>query len=160
MPDNTRVAAQLKDVTETAKLLNWQLSVRVPWTVAAMLPVRSSTFQKPVVTGCHAAEPLRPFTYGWKRLARTSGMQQHTERRSASTGCKLCVTTLAVLERPPPASLVRHRVSSRRSQLVARRQALLQESILETTPSQTNADGRVNRDRLVLSLCLLFINLA
>lgn len=69
-------------------------------------------------------------------------MQQHTERRSANTGCELSVTTLAVLERPPPASLVRRRVSFRRSQLVARRQALLQESILETTPSQTSADGR------------------
>ena len=107
-----------------------------------MFPVTGSTFQKPVVTGCDAAERLRPFTYGWKRLARTSGMQQHTERRSANSGCKLSVKTFAVLERPPPASLVRHRVPSQRSQLITRRKALLQESILETTPSQTNADGR------------------
>ena len=143
MPDNTRVSTQLKDVTETTELLDWQLTVCcVDERFAAMLPVKSSNFQKPVVTGCHPAEPLRPFTYGWKRLARTSGMQQHTERRSANTGCKLSVTTLAVLERPPPPALVRHRAPSRRCQLVTRRKALLQESILETPPSQTNADGR------------------
>ena len=69
-------------------------------------------------------------------------MQQHTERRSANTGSKLTVKTLAVLERPPPASFVRHRTPSQRSQTVTRRQALLQESILETAPSQTSADGR------------------
>lgn len=107
-----------------------------------MTPVYSSTFQTPVMTGCHAAELPRPFTYGWKRLARTWGMQQITERRSGNTGCKLSVRTLAVLERPPPASLVRSRVPSQRPQSATRRQALLQESILETTPSQTNADGR------------------
>lgn len=126
-------------------------------TVAGMTPVYSSTFQTPVVTGCHG-EPLRPFTYGWKRLARTWGMQQHTERRSSNTGCKLNVRTLAVLERPPPASLVRNRVSSQRSQLATRRQALLQESLLETTPSQTNADGRSTvaiSFTLCQSLCLL-----
>ena len=111
--------------------------------VAGMTPVYSSTFQTPVVTGCHAAEPLRPFTYGWKRLARTWGMQQITERRVGNTGCKLSVRTLAVLERPPPASLVRNRVPSQRSRIATRRQALLQESILETTPSQTSADGRL-----------------
>lgn len=111
--------------------------------VAGMTPVYSSTFQTPVVTGSHAAEPLRPFTYGWKRLARTWGMQQITERRSGNTGCKLSVRTLAVLERPPPASLVRNRVPSQHSKIATRRQALLQESILETTPSQTNADGRL-----------------
>lgn len=112
-------------------------------TVAGMTPVYSSIFQTPVVTGCHAAEPLRPFTYGWKRLARTWGMQQTHERRSANPGCKLSVRTLAVLERPPPASLARNRVPSQRSQSATRRQALLQESLLETTPSQTNADGRL-----------------
>ena len=67
-------------------------------------------------------------------------MQQHTERRSAKAGSNLTVTTLAVLEQPPPASLTQRLVKPQRSQIV-KRQALLQESILEKAPSQTNADG-------------------
>lgn len=67
-------------------------------------------------------------------------MQQHTEPRSAKAGSKLTVTTLAFLEQPPPAALTRRLVPSQRS-LVVKRQALLQESILEKAPSQTSADG-------------------
>lgn len=119
-------------------------------TSPAMPPTNSSTFQ-PFVPGCHSTEPLRPFTYGWKRLARTSGMQQHTERRSAKAGSKLTVTTLAFLEQPPPASLIRRRVPLQRS-LIMKRQALLQESILEKAPSQTSVDGTSTPDRLLVVL--------
>ncbi len=93
----------------------------------------------------------RPFTYGWKRLARTSGMQQHTEHRSVRSCSKLSVMTRAVLERPPPASFARQRPAVKHCSDAHRQRALLQESLLESAPSQTNTEGRLT----TVSLCLL-----
>ncbi len=93
----------------------------------------------------------RPFTYGWKRLARTSGMQQHTEHRSVRSCSKLSVMTRAVLERPPPASFARQRPAVRRCSNAHRQRALLQESLLESAPSQTNTEGRLT----TVSLCFV-----
>ena len=104
--------------------------------------MQSSTFQKPPVLGVSGHERLRPFAYGWKRLARTSGMQQHTEQRSSRSSSKLTVMTFATLQRPPPASLARHRKVPNCAKRLVRARALLQESILDQAPSQTNADGR------------------
>ena len=96
----------------------------------------------------------RPFTYGWKRLARTSGMQQHTEHRSVRSCSKLSVMTRAVLERPPPASCARQRSAVKRCSDAHRQRALLQESLLESAPSQTNTEGRLT----VVSLCLVLFS--
>lgn len=110
-----------------------------------MQQINNNTFGKATMSGLAGSECLRPFSYSWKRLARTSGMQQHTEQRSVRNGSKLSVLTLATVERPPPSSLVRHRASSQHLKPSVRQQALLQESILEQAPSQTNADGRSNQ---------------
>ncbi len=97
----------------------------------------------------------RPFTYGWKRLARTFGMQQHTEHRSVRSCSKLSVMTRAVLERPPPASFARQRPAAKRCSDAHRQRALLQESLLESAPSQTNTEGRLT----TVSLCLVLFPL-
>ena len=96
----------------------------------------------------------RPFTYGWKRLARTSGMQQHTEHRSVRSCSKLSVMTRAVSERPPPASFARQRSAVKRCSDAHRQRALLQESLLESAPSQTNTEGRLT----IVSLCLVLFS--
>ena len=110
----------------------------------------SSAFRTTSLKGCHTFEHLRPFNYGWKRLARTSGMQQHTEQRSVCSGSKLSVMNLAALERPPPATCFRHRASANRAKQSHRQHALLQESLLESAPSQTNTEGRLTTRWLVL----------
>lgn len=102
---------------------------------------RGSAFVAPSLGGCPAANHVRPFSYGWKRLARTSGAQQHTEQRPVQSGSKLSVLTRAVLEQPPPAKLLRPRLNARHTKQSQRNNALLQESLLETAPSQTNTEA-------------------
>ena len=82
----------------------------------------------------------RPFNYTWKRLARTSGMQQHTEQRSLRSSSKRNVMTLATLGRPPRTATIRRRTPSVDTKQSQRHNALLQESLIETAPSQTNVE--------------------
>lgn len=120
---------------------------------ADMQQTKGSTSRTSAV-GYGCDKHARPFMYGWKRLARTSGMQQHTEHRSVRSCSKLSVLTRAVLERPPPASFALQRPAVKRSSDAHRQRALLQESLLESAPSQTNTEGRLT----TVSLCLvLFI---
>ncbi|DBA74354.1 TPA: hypothetical protein ACH3X1_011127 [Trebouxia sp. C0004] len=107
-----------------------------------MQQTKGSTSRPPAI-GYSCDKHARSFTYGWKRLARTSGMQQHTEHRSVRKCSKLSVMTRAVLERPPPASFVRQRSAIKRYSDAHRQRALLQESLLESapSPSQTNTEA-------------------
>ena len=81
-----------------------------------------------------------PFNYTWKRLARTSGMQQHTEQRSLRSSSKRNVMTLATLGRPPRTAAIRRRTPSIDTKQPQRHNALLQESLIETAPSQTTVE--------------------
>ena len=103
---------------------------------------KGSTFGSTVIGGHINVERPHTFSYGWKRLARTSGMQQHTEKRSVRRCSKLSVLPRAVLERPPSSSFGRHRPASKPVSKTHRQHALLQESLLESAPSQTNTEGR------------------
>ena len=90
---------------------------------------------------------LHPFSYGWKRLARITGMQQHTERRSVRRS-HLNVATEAFVKRP---SLAAAKLQNRRYKQHAdtfKRQALIQETLIESKPSQIDVEG--------LSLLILF----
>ena len=121
---------------------------------ANMQQTKGSTSRTSAVGhGCN--KHARPFTYGWKRLARSSGMQQHTEHRSVRSCSKLSVMTPAVLERPPPAPFARQRPAVKRCSHAHRQRALLQESLLESAPSQTNTEGRLTTVSLCLVLCPL-----
>lgn len=106
-----------------------------------MQPSRGSTVGSTVVGGHLNVERPHTFSYGWKRLARTSGMQQHTEKRSVRRCSKLSVLPRAVLERPPSSSFARHRPASQPFSKAHRPHALLQESLLESAPSQTNTEA-------------------
>ena len=121
---------------------------------ADMQQAKGSTSRTSAV-GYGCDKHARPFTYGWKRLARTSGMQQHTEHRSVRSCSKLSVMTRAVLERPPPASFARQRLTVKRCSDAHRQRALLQESLLESAPTQTNSEGRLT----TVTLCLVLFPL-
>ena len=87
---------------------------------------------------------LRPFSYGWKRLTRRTGMQQHTERRSVRSS-QLSVSTVSNLERPPPTARTQSKRAKRLSTAL-QRQALAQETLLETKPTQVDAEGGVRKN--------------
>lgn len=83
---------------------------------------------------------LQPFPYGWKRLARIKGMQQHTERRSVRSS-QLSMATVAFLENTPPASGPLQRKRCSKAPDSFKRQALVQETLLESKPSQIDVEG-------------------